>query len=324
MMESNGDSFCHLRSVIMGRVSELKDLTCLRAETDTQQMRDAAAELRRSLEKVDNRIRGLTQQLHTDQPLLEQIESTLCVTKQQYNNTNQLLAIGSRVLQHRFSPPIPSATILSPPAVHTAARTSVRTAGTLLTTHDLSVSSFSHDTPSTPVTGTHQSLGRASLRPSSALSVSQPPTRIARSKVNGCTYSGGKLLRYICQVPIIPKVSDADMERLPSHQRRGINCEKVNRAIDDIQTYLNKKHKIMCCASSRLTPEQYRQQKLYKEQETTATKNHVTFSVADLKQFEFLRNDTTSKCILTALRSMGRLDALTGAGQVLYGLAISR
>eukprot|EP00922_Rhytidocystis_sp_ex-Travisia-forbesii_P048805 GHVS01072681.1.p1 GENE.GHVS01072681.1~~GHVS01072681.1.p1 ORF type:complete len:308 (-),score=53.33 GHVS01072681.1:81-1004(-) len=307
MMESNGDSFCHLRSVIMGRVSELKDLTCLRAETDTQQMRDAAAELRRSLEKVDNRIRGLTQQLHTDQPLLEQIESTLCVTKQQYNNTNQLLAIGSRVLQHRFSPPIPSATILSPPAVHTAARTSVRTAGTLLTTHDLSVSSFSHDTPSTPVTGTHQSLGRASLRPSSALSVSQPPTRIARSKV-----------------PIIPKVSDADMERLPSHQRRGINCEKVNRAIDDIQTYLNKKHKIMCCASSRLTPEQYRQQKLYKEQETTATKNHVTFSVADLKQFEFLRNDTTSKCILTALRSMGRLDALTGAGQVLYGLAISR
>eukprot|EP00922_Rhytidocystis_sp_ex-Travisia-forbesii_P017126 GHVS01025548.1.p1 GENE.GHVS01025548.1~~GHVS01025548.1.p1 ORF type:complete len:344 (+),score=71.36 GHVS01025548.1:79-1110(+) len=330
------DSFTRLKSVFLGRLEELQDLSCLRSvggqANHNNQMKPQAEKLKQTLDNVDNTVRRLTHQLHTDTPLLEQIEATLGVTKQQCSNTNQLIAIASRILQHRFSPPtlacsvitttntsssnntLPSAIPTTP--VHTAAAdhrsVSMGISTTPSTQQDLSLSCLRYnDTTNAAVANgstTNNNNSRPSTR-SSPLSVSQPPA--------------AKHQR-ISKVSVIPKVSTADLEGLPSHQRRGINCEKVNKAIDDIQTYLAKKLKIMFTPSSRLTPEQYRLQKLYKDQETEASKNFVTFSIADLKQFDFLRNDTTSRSILAALRSLGRLDTLTGAGHVMYGVAILR
>eukprot|EP00922_Rhytidocystis_sp_ex-Travisia-forbesii_P061785 GHVS01091506.1.p1 GENE.GHVS01091506.1~~GHVS01091506.1.p1 ORF type:complete len:229 (-),score=39.79 GHVS01091506.1:739-1425(-) len=193
------EAFAQLQNIIIGRLNELKDLSCLRAEDNNQPMREHAEGLRRSLEKVDHTVRGMAHQLQTDQPLLEQIESTLTVTKQQYNNTHQVLAIASRILQHRFLPPTPSATILSPVVCPLSSTLvpprAVHTAGSVLSCQDLNASSMSQLVDTPPPPGTPCPANR--VRPSS-LSVSQPPGRLRVSKV-----------------PVIAKVSDADLESLP-------------------------------------------------------------------------------------------------------------
>lgn len=118
---------------------------------------------------------------------------------------------------------------------------------------------------------------------------------------------------------ILPaNVSAEDLLLLPTHQRKGMSVEKLNRALFDISNFVQKKHRILNLPASKLTPDHYSLQKMYQEKECTHGRNPNAFSVSDLKYFSYLRNDTTSKGILTALRSLGRLDAASSGGVLVY------
>eukprot|EP00921_Rhytidocystis_pertsovi_P020861 GHVQ01033228.1.p1 GENE.GHVQ01033228.1~~GHVQ01033228.1.p1 ORF type:complete len:260 (-),score=40.24 GHVQ01033228.1:293-1072(-) len=254
--------------------------------------------------------------------MTELIEQTISCTKEQTANVNTLQSIACRLLQHRF-PPVTMSCILQLPVQYSSTLSSVAHSP------ELAAPGGSGGASEAPRPLSSSAFG--GMRSDAACHVDSfnghnNPASQAMSDVHI-----GKIPRPASSVPAaarakppkvpqIPKVSLEELNSIPMYQRRGLTLEKLNRAANDIQQFMTKKYKILNASPAKLSPEQYKMLKAYKEQETPLTKHCLIFSIADLKHFEFLKNDTTSKAIVAALRVLGRLDTIADGGQLFYSV----
>jgi spindle and kinetochore-associated protein 1 len=161
------------------------------------------------------------------------------------------------------------------------------------------------------------------LPPALAASVQPDPSQqsqqaenddIAADKENGNGRSGAhsngtssKRRRRRRVIPTIEPVTDDEFAGVPSYMRGRITCEKMNRAIEDIQNILKHKYNIMATPMMDMSESQVKQWKTYKSHETKELTKEIFFAETDIIKTKTLKQDNTGRSILTILRHLQRI-----------------
>eukprot|EP01117_Protostelium_nocturnum_P009629 TRINITY_DN3439_c0_g1_i1.p1 TRINITY_DN3439_c0_g1~~TRINITY_DN3439_c0_g1_i1.p1 ORF type:complete len:279 (+),score=91.50 TRINITY_DN3439_c0_g1_i1:293-1129(+) len=113
------------------------------------------------------------------------------------------------------------------------------------------------------------------------------------------------------KVATMNHISRDELESVPKYMKGRITMEKVNQAIDDIQSVLSAKYKTLSQPIGKLSGESLAKFKTWRDEETKDTKGVFFVTENDLKHTS-VKNDATGKSILAVLRHLNRLRELGG------------
>eukprot|EP00743_Colponemidia_sp_Colp-15_P005013 GILK01005399.1.p1 GENE.GILK01005399.1~~GILK01005399.1.p1 ORF type:complete len:278 (+),score=53.84 GILK01005399.1:38-835(+) len=121
-------------------------------------------------------------------------------------------------------------------------------------------------------------------------------------------------------VPQISLLTVEELAAVPQYQKGRVSVEKVNACIEELQSIVKAKYRILATPINKQNDEMIKKFKVYKAQETEELKSSFFFCETDFRSAGQLRLDATGKCVLNILRHTGRMSVNSTAGLMRYVL----
>ncbi|PRP89024.1 spindle and kinetochore-associated protein 1 [Planoprotostelium fungivorum] len=113
--------------------------------------------------------------------------------------------------------------------------------------------------------------------------------------------------------PKMSLVTPQELEDTPKYMKGRLTIEKINLSIEELQSFVNSKYKILSTPLAKLTGDPLVKYKAYKDLETKDTRGVFFFTDNDAwKNTSCVKNDTTGKAILAVLRHLNRVKDMGG------------
>jgi hypothetical protein len=131
----------------------------------------------------------------------------------------------------------------------------------------------------------------------------QPQTR-SEKKVTSTNTRAKKKVKYV--VPSINHVTKEELEACSGYMRGRLSPDKINNAIDEIQSLVQEKYRILALAPNKMGTTTRIKYNTYKALQQEA-KGQIFFTEEDLRAAPSIKSDATGKSIMSILQTLGRL-----------------
>merc|ERR1711988_679071 len=114
-------------------------------------------------------------------------------------------------------------------------------------------------------------------------------------------------------IPQLELVTQDELDSISKYMKGRLTITRLNAAIAEINHLLYKKYTLMNKAMSKMSDQQVKKVKAYRQQENEETRGYYFFTDQDLRDCPKLKLDATGKSILNVLRHLSRIKELGGS-----------